>query len=135
MASADLGCCSAPLKCLEDMPVDKGCHLYNPKVLFASALFSDSPLVASHYGSSGQSRTALHRTSVLANSLLILLHGPISTCVWFGTTVSVTLCLSLRGQGEAIATLLSDRKYTHTHAYTQTYTMSVRDGKRCRRKV
>lgn len=72
-----------------------------------------SPLVASYYGSSDQSCEALHRTGTLANSLLILAHGPISTRVWFGTTVSVTLRLSLRGQGGAPATLLSGRKHTH----------------------
>lgn len=72
-----------------------------------------SPLVASYYGSSDQSRAALQRTSVLANSLLILAQGPISTCVWFGTTVSVTLRLSLRGQGGAPATLLSGKEHTH----------------------
>lgn len=91
---------------------DSGCHLYNPEVLFASARLK-SPLTAFYYGSSDQSWEALHRTSVLANSLLILAHGPISTCVWFGTTVSVTLRLSLRGQGGAPATLLSGREHTH----------------------
>lgn len=49
----------------------------------------------------------------MANSLLILAQGPISPCVWFGTTVSVTLCPSLRGQGGAPATLLSGKEHTH----------------------
>lgn len=49
----------------------------------------------------------------MANSLLILAQGPISPCVWFGTTVSVTLRPSLRGQGGAPATLLSGKEHTH----------------------
>lgn len=73
----------------------------------------ECPLTAFYYGSSDQSWEDLHRTSVVANSLLILSHRPISTCVWFGTTVSVTLGLSLRGQGGAPATLLSGREHTH----------------------
>lgn len=71
------------------------------------------PLVASYHGSSDRSREALQRTSVVANSLLILAQGPISPCVWFGTTVSVTLRPSLRGQGGAPATLLSAKEHTH----------------------
>lgn len=51
-----------------------------------------------------------HTTSLLANSLLILLRRPISTCVWFWTTVSVTLRPSLVGQGGAPDTLLSGRQ-------------------------
>lgn len=55
------------------------------------------PLAAFYHGSSDRRGAS----SVLANSLLILSHGAISTCVWIETTVSVTLRLSLRGQGEA----------------------------------
>lgn len=72
-----------------------------------------STLLAFYHGSSDQSWAALHRTSVLANSLLILTHRPIFTCVWFETTVSVMLRFSLRGQGGAPATFLSGREHTH----------------------
>lgn len=73
---------------------------------------SKSPLVASYYGSSDQHWATLHTTSILANALLILVHGPISTCVWFGTTVSVMVRLFLRGQEGTFASLLSGRKHT-----------------------
>lgn len=112
---------------LSRSPQDGGCHRYNPEVLFASALVSSVhswPFTMDHQI---RAKRGLHRTSVLANSLLILSHRPISTCVWFGTTVSVTLCLSLRGQGGAPATLLSGKEHTHTHIHKRVCGME-RDG-------